>query len=109
MDTLYLLRFNKNSSLQELEDEQRDLYQTIKSLERVIIDLDPLAVYSQVAAAMKKLASAKAKKSYIDRLISIAEQNANRLNPELNCRVKSGSTSSPKALFPDNYYGDYPS
>lgn len=109
MDTLYLLRFNKNSSMQELEDEQRDLYTTIKSLERIIIDLDPLAVYSQVAAAMKKLASAKAKKSYIDRLISIAEQNANRSNPELNCRVKSADQSSIKISFPEDYYGNYPS
>lgn len=109
MDTLYLLRFNKNSSLQELEDEQRDLYTSIKSYERLIIDLDPLAAYSQVAAAMRKLASAKAKKSYIDRLISIAEQNANRLNPELNCRIKTGDQSPATGLFPDDYYGSYPS
>lgn len=109
MDTLYLLRFHKRTPIQDLEAEQHDLYADIKRHEREIIDLDPLASYAAVASAMRKLATCKAKKSYIDRLISIWENSQNRNNPDL-CQVQhQDRKTSSHQLFPQDYYGDYPS
>lgn len=108
MDTLYLLRFNKNTPIAELTAEQQDLFTDIKAHERQIIDLDPLSSYSQVAAEMRKLATCKAKKSYIERLISIWENSQNRNNPELYQVGRQGRNGASQELFPQNYYGDYP-
>lgn len=108
MDTLYLLRFHKQTPLPDLEAEQQDLYQNIKQYQRLIVDLDPLSSYSEVASHMRRLASAKAKKSYIDRLISLAEIQLNRANQELNPQLDVSQFGFGSSLFPEDYYGDYP-
>lgn len=108
MDTLYLLRFHKQTPLADLEAEQQDLYLNIKQYQRLITDLDPLESYSTVASHMRRLASAKAKKSYIDRLISLAEIKLNRANKELTPQVYVSQSGFGSSLFPDDYYGDYP-
>lgn len=109
MDTLYLLRFHKGTPISQLNDEQQDLYTTIKGYERQIIDLDPLSAYSAVAKAMRMLATAKAKKSYIERLIHLWEVSQNRSNHELHPAAGSGQTTAKPCLFPPDYYGNYPS
>lgn len=108
MDSLYLRRFHKGTPISQLNDEQQDLYTTIKGYERQIIDLDPLSSYSAVTKVMRMLAVAKAKKSYIERLIHIWEISQNRTNRELHQATASGQTNAKPCLFPPDYYGDYP-
>lgn len=97
MDTLYLFRFNKSTPLAELQAEQEDLRQNIIVNGQAITDLDPIAAYSTVRAAITKQATLKAKLSYINRLVGKLEQKRNNLR-----------TNREYPLFPPDYYGDYP-
>lgn len=71
MNSLYLIRFNKDSSLKELHQELSDLEAgIIANRKKVLENYDKLA-YSQVIRLHNIIAGMIAKKSYVKRMIYI--------------------------------------
>lgn len=71
MDTLYLIRFNKDSSLTELHQELSDLEANITANRKKVLENYDTLAYSQVIRLHNIIASMLAKKSYVKRMIYI--------------------------------------
>lgn len=73
MDSIYLNRFNSQSPLSELRAELDRLVDSDTSLQKDFVSNADKLAYSAAQRIASKLATVRAKKSYITRMVRIAK------------------------------------